>query len=119
MDYDDEYDEEYDDALEYEDSDYNTTGSDGMKEEEGGERSFDPLDITNPKSAYFFLSDDAQDEIEDTGKKKMRCFSCGHRFMGEIYDDCPECFSDNTEEIAAGMDEKEDTFDPSSDEFWR
>jgi rubrerythrin len=44
--------------------------------------------------------DDAQDEISDTDKTKMRCLACGHKFIGEIYDDCPECFSPNTEEIS-------------------
>jgi rubrerythrin len=44
--------------------------------------------------------DDAQDEISDTDKTKMRCLTCGHKFIGEIYDDCPECFSPNTEEIS-------------------
>ncbi|MBL7172500.1 MAG: hypothetical protein ISS68_06650 [Desulfobacteraceae bacterium] len=40
----------------------------------------------NPVSAYFFLSDDAQDEISGGNKKNLKCRSCGHRFTGEIYD---------------------------------
>jgi len=67
---------------------------------EGGH---DPMDIANPVSAYFFLSDDAQDEISRTDRKKMKCRSCGHRFMGENNNSCPECFSPDTEEV---IDEK-------------
>ena len=97
MDWDDEFDEEYDDALGYEDSDYNPPESDGMTDKDEARDVFDPMDITDPASAYFFLSDDAQDEIQGSEKAKMRCLTCGHKFLGEIYDDCPECFSPNTE----------------------
>ncbi len=65
---------------------------------------FDPMDITNPVSAYFFLSDDAQDEISGSDKKKMKCFSCGHRFIGEFYDSCPKCFSSDPEEVVSTID---------------
>jgi len=68
---------------------------------EGG---LDPRDIANPASAYFFLSDDAQVEISGTGKKRMKCLSCGHLFTGEVYGRCPECFSSHTEEVT---DEKD------------
>jgi len=66
---------------------------------EGPEGGLDPPDITDLASAYFLLSDDAQDEITGTGKKKMKCRSCGHRFTGEIYDRCPKCDSLETEEV--------------------
>ena len=62
------------------------------------------MDIANPVSAYFFLSDDAQDEISGRDKKRMKCLSCGYMFRGEIYDRCPECFSSDTEDVA---DEKD------------
>ena len=84
MGWDDELDEEYDDALEYGDSDYNPPESDGMNDKEVNGDGFDPMDITNPVSAYFFLSDDAQNEIEGSEKTKMRCLACGHKFLGEI-----------------------------------
>ncbi|MBC8420778.1 MAG: hypothetical protein H8E10_19525 [Desulfobacterales bacterium] len=71
------------------------------KSAEGG---LDPMDITDPASAYLFLSDDAQDEITGSGKTRMKCRSCGYRFSGEIYDRCPECFSPDTEEA---IDEKD------------
>lgn len=58
----------------------------------------DPTDITDPASAYFLLSDDAQDEISGIGEKKMKCLSCGHRFMAEMYDRCPDCFSSDIDE---------------------
>jgi hypothetical protein len=99
VDYDDEFDEEYDDALEYEDSDYNHPESEDMTDKDGAGEGFDPNDISNPASAYFFLSDDAQDEIEGSKKTKMRCLTCGHRFFGDILDNCPECYSPDTEEI--------------------
>ncbi len=73
----------------------------------GAEGGFAPMDIANPVSAYFFLSDDAQDEISGGKKKNMKCQSCGHGFAGESYDSCPECFSLDTEEIA---DEKDDGY---------
>ena len=87
MNLDEEFDDEYD-----EDINHDTAGDD----QPGG---FDPLDINDPKSAYFSLSDDVQDELQGTDKKKMKCHSCGHRFVGEIYDGCPECYSANTEEL--------------------
>ena len=87
MDWDDEYDNM--EVASHRDESMSETGS---------ERRTHPLDIANPASAYFFLSDDAQDEISGRGKKRMKCRSCGHRFMGEVYDRCPECHSVNTEE---------------------
>jgi len=68
--------------------------------DENGEECLDPTDINNPVSSYFLLSDDARDEISRSEGKNMKCLSCGHRFRGEIYDRCPECFSMNTQELA-------------------
>jgi len=99
MDYDDGLNEEYDDALEYNDYDYDTPGSRDVLGEASSKRELDPLDIANPVSAYLFLSDDVQDELGGSGQKRMKCRSCGHRFSGEVYDDCPECFSANILEI--------------------
>ena len=47
------------------------------------------MDIANPVSAYFFLSDDAQDQVSGSGKKRMKCLFCGHWFTGEIYAKLP------------------------------
>ena len=82
---------------EYDNMDYSSHRDSPMpdKSSEGG---LDPMDITDTASAYCFLSDDAQDEIGGEKRKGMKCLSCGHRFMGEIYDNCPECFSSDTEE---------------------
>ncbi|MBL7216765.1 MAG: hypothetical protein ISS62_03655 [Desulfobacteraceae bacterium] len=74
------------------------------KSAEGG---LNAMDITSPASVYLFLGDDAQDEITRGGKTRMKCFSCGHLFIGESYDRCPECFSLDTEEAA---DEKDDRY---------
>jgi len=70
------------------------------KSVEGG---LDEMDINSPASAYLFLSDDAQDEITGEKRKNMKCGSCGHRFAGESYESCPECFSSDTKEV---IDEK-------------
>jgi hypothetical protein len=100
MSWDDQFDEEYDDALEYEDSGYNHPESGDMTDKNEAGDGINPMDINNPVSALFFLSDDAQDELQGSEKTKMRCLTCGHKFLGEIYDDCQECFSPNTEEIS-------------------
>jgi len=92
MDWDDEYDDGYDQVN-------NASHRD--------ESALDPMDIANPVSAYFFLSDDAQDEISAGKKKNMKCGSCGHTFVGESYDSCPEGFSPDTEKAA---DEKDDRY---------
>lgn len=93
MDLDDSYDEEWDDASGYGDRDYDSpAGADASKD------GFDPMDITNPVSSYLFLSDDAQDEIEGAGRKRMKCTSCGYRFKAETFDPCPKCGSYLTEE---------------------
>ncbi len=101
MDWDDEYDNGYDgiDYASHRDRSIPDTGN-----SDGG---LDFKDIANPVSAYFFLSDDAQDEITGSDKKKMKCRSCGHRFVGEIYDRRPECFSMDTEEV---IDENDDGY---------
>jgi hypothetical protein len=91
MDWDDEFNAGYDELA------HGANHASGTP----GEASFDgldPTDISDPTSAYFLLNDDAQDEITGSGKKKMKCRSCGHRFMGEIYDRCPECFSSDIDE---------------------
>jgi|GEM_PF-908875 len=72
---------------------------------EGSGSGLDPTDISDPASAYFLLSDDAQDEITGTDKKKMKCRVCGHRFTGEIYDRCPKFDSLNTEEVLSFIDD--------------
>jgi len=65
----------------------------------------DPMDISDPASTYLLLSDDAQDEITGTGKKRIKCRSCGRQFAGEIYDRCPKCDSLNTEEVLSFIDD--------------
>ena len=92
MDWDDEYDNGYNDMD-------NASQRDGSMPDKSAEGRLDPMDIANPVSAYFFLSDDAQDEISGGKKKNMKCGSCAHRFAGESYEICPECFSSDTEEV--------------------
>jgi len=98
MDWDDEYDNGYNDK------DFASHRDNSMPDKGSSEGGFDPRDITNPVSAYFFLSDDAQDEITGEKRKNMKCGSCAHRFAGESYESCPECFSSDTEEM---IDEKD------------
>ncbi|MFH1950147.1 MAG: hypothetical protein ABIL06_00875 [Pseudomonadota bacterium] len=94
-----DWDEEYDNM------DHNSHREDSSpdKSTEGG---LDPMDIANPVSAYFFLSDDLQDELSGRDKKRMKCLSCGHVFRGEFYDSCPECFSSDTEEVTDEKDHR-------------
>lgn len=99
MDWDDSYDEEWDDATEFGDRGYDSYGGSKFSEGDASKDGFDPTDIANPVSAYFFLSDDAQDEIECSGRKRMKCSSCGHLFHGESFDPCPKCGNYLTEEI--------------------
>lgn len=60
---------------------------------------FDPLNFRDPKTAYLFLSDDAQDELENSQKRKMKCLSCGHEFFGQIGDYCSKCYGTEFSEI--------------------
>jgi len=76
--------------------------------DEVSEGRLDPMDINDPASAYFLLSDDTQDEVTGTGKKKIKCRSCGHRFTGEIYDRCPKCDSLDTEEVLSFIDNEDE-----------
>ena len=62
MDLNDERDDEKDDMA------YDPHRDHAMPRE-GHVGGLDPLDITNPASAYLFLSDDAQDEISGSDKK--------------------------------------------------
>ncbi len=101
MDWDDEYDNGFNDM------DNASQRDRSMPDEGSSDGGLDPMDIANPVSAYFFLSDDAQDEISGSDKKSMKCHSCGQSFTGEIYDSCPECFSLDIEKTA---DEKDDGY---------
>jgi rubrerythrin len=92
MDWDDEYDNGYNDMG------HASHRDNSMSEKGSSDGGLDFKDIANPVSAYFFLSDDVQDEISGSHKKKMKCGSCGHRFAGDSYESCPECFSPDTEE---------------------
>ncbi len=57
----------------------------------------DPLDVSDPSSAYLFLSDDVQDKLAGKGnRRKMKCLNCGTTFKGDILDVCPKCSTSNT-----------------------
>ena len=62
MDWDDEFDNDFREIANDAHRDSSTSGIDPV----GG---LDPMDISNPASAYLFLSDDAQDEITGSDKK--------------------------------------------------
>lgn len=91
MDCDDECDNGYNEVN-------NAPHRDESALDKGSEGGLDPTDIVNPVIAFFFLSDDAQDEITGSSKTRMKCLDCGHTFVGEIYDRFPECLSLDTEE---------------------
>ena len=87
MDYEDDFDNGYEsDPVE------SGSGFDLSNEQGRAERDFDPLNFRDPVNAYFCLSDDAQTELENPQKRKMKCLSCEHEFFGQIGDYCPECY---------------------------
>jgi len=96
-----DWDDELDDMI-------HGTGHAGSMADQVGEERLDPMDISDPASAHFLLSDDAQDEIAGTDKKRMKCRACGRRFSGEIYDKCPKCDSLDTEEVLSFLDSEDD-----------
>ena len=98
MAYDDEIDEEYDDEIAREDNNGSFGAGDFEDVMQSAKKDLDPFNLSDPESAFLFLSDDAQDEIEGTGPKKMKCRSCGHVFRSELHDDCPRCFSSDVRE---------------------
>jgi ribosomal protein L37AE/L43A len=106
-----EWDDDFDNG--YSDMDVVTSGSSSNQNKGSSEGGFDPLDITNPASAYLFLSDDAQDEISRKENKKMKCQSCKHRFKGETYDSCPKCESVFTEEVLSFMEDEDASQSPN------
>jgi len=57
------------------------------------------LNWHQPFEFYTFVSD------EDGDIPNMKCLSCGHTFVGDIYDRCPECFSSDTEQTAEENDD--------------
>ncbi len=89
----DDFDDEYENC----DSDINEPGDNSQKTK--GKEDLDSIDITDLENACRILSDDVKDEFIDTDERKMKCLSCGHKFTGEYYDDCPECSSSDTKEI--------------------
>jgi hypothetical protein len=106
-----EWDDDFDNG--YADMDVGSSGSSPNQGKGSSEGGFDPMDITNPASAYFFLSDDAQDEISGKDLEKLKCQSCGHRFKGEIYDSCPKCESVFTEEVLSFMEDEDASQSPN------
>lgn len=104
MSFDDEFDEYFDDGPEcgkiYDRAHQNSLRGDGESSREG----IDPMNMSDPASAYFFLSDDAQNEITGFDCKMMKCRLCGHRFWGDVYDNCPNCNSLETEALFRDMD---------------
>jgi hypothetical protein len=73
MDWDDEFDSGYDGIGD-------SSQQHGIIDEKRNNCDFDPMDVANPISAYFFLSDDAQDEISVRKRNTIICRSCGLRF---------------------------------------
>ena len=98
MDWNDEYDNGYGDMG------FASHQNNSMPDVGSSEGGFNPTDISNPVSAYLFLSDDAQEEISGRGRKTMKCLSCEHCFKGGIYDNCPKCYDVHVEEVVAGID---------------
>lgn len=103
--FDNEFDEPFDENLEYGKTTHDYSLKDGPSNDlEISQGALDPFEITDPVNAYLFLSDDAQEEINGSEGKWMKCSACEHRFSGEIYDICPKCNSFDTEEIIQDME---------------
>ena len=94
MDYEDDFFDQFDSDPVGSSSDYDLFNDQG-----GVEKGLDPLNFRDPMNAYFFLSDDVQDEIGRSQKRKMKCLSCGHEFFGQIGDYCPRCYGTQLSEI--------------------
>jgi hypothetical protein len=93
MDFDDFFDD-------YENDSVGSSSDYGLSNEQGGvEKNLDPFNFHNPVSAYLFLSDDVQDELENPLNRKLKCLLCGHRFLGRKIDQCPECYGSVFSEI--------------------
>ena len=99
-----DWSQKYDDG--YDDVNYTSHQEESIPDK-SAEGELDPMDVASPASAYFFLSDDAQDEIIGKKRKNMKCLECNYRFAGQINDSCPECFNLDTEETG---DETDDGF---------
>jgi hypothetical protein len=69
-----------------------TSGCGFLNDQDGAEDGLDPFDLDNPVAAYFFLSDDAQDELGNPLNQKLKCQLCGHKFLGRKIDQCPKCY---------------------------
>ncbi|NQT57145.1 MAG: hypothetical protein HQ551_13055 [Desulfobacteraceae bacterium] len=94
MDFDDDFDNGYDSGPTGSSSGYDLSNDQG-----GTERNFDRLDFRNPMNAYFLLSDDAQDEIQNPQNQKLKCLLCGHEFLGRKTDRCPICYGTQFSQI--------------------
>lgn len=91
MDFDDFFDEQYDYEIEGQDIHSVDSGFVSSKEGNESENGLHPLNFHDPLSAFLFLSDDVQDELGNTEKRKRECPSCGHKFRGQITGQCPIC----------------------------
>jgi len=67
MDYEDDFDNGYES-----DSVGSGSGYDLSNDRDGVEKNLDPLNLRNPVNAYFFLSDDVQDELGNSQKRKPK-----------------------------------------------
>ena len=94
MDYDDDFSNEYDSDPVVSGSGFDLSNDQGRVE-----RNLDPLNWRDPVNSYLFLSDDAQDELGNSQKRKLKCLLCGHEFMGRKGDQCPECYSTGVSQI--------------------
>jgi len=66
-----------------------SSGMDLSREQGEIEKGLDPFDYHDPVNSYLFLSDDAQDELQNPKTGRLRCSLCGHEFMGCETDFCP------------------------------
>jgi len=94
MDFDDDFDSGYGSDPVESGSGYDLSDDQGISE-----RNLDPLNYRDPKNAYFFLSDDVQNELGNRQNRKLKCLLCGHEFLGRKTDQCPLCYGTQFSEI--------------------
>ena len=95
MDYEDDFFDQYDSDPVRSSPDYDLSNDQGETE-----RNLDPFDLRDPVNAYFCLSDDAQDEIQNPQNQKLRCRLCGHEFMRQkMTGQCPICYGTQFSQI--------------------
>lgn len=97
MDY---FDDDFEECYGYDGSSSGSSPDYDLSNDQGDvEKGLDPMNLRDPVNAYFFLSDDVQDELGNPQNRKLKCLLCGHEFQGRKTDHCPICYGTRVREI--------------------